>query len=424
MELTVQFGKDQRRLELPVADGSAAAAAGPTCADLATALASEFGVAPHTIKLLVPGGKGLLRLEEQGAAPLEQAGIRPGARLKMMASAAAAVEAVRRQRDDALTRGFEGELRRELQRSGAATAGPRLPSGPYTFQRYEAWQRPGLAPPPTEALKLLHRLAADPGIVGVMSEHKWTVGLLSEMPPEGKVGVSPVCILGVNINRGQEISLRLRTDDLKGFRRYDRIRETLMHELAHMVWGEHDDNFKQLNSQLRRECDAHDWRGAAARSLAGPAFEGGLQYDLPPERQTVMQQTAVSSGQTLRQLAGGQAAVAPADAKVAAAEAALRRSGVAPSAAVVESSKSKVFSRGDLVLYTQRDGTQEQAKVVAVDLSVQPPSYGIELPGGSYRETEGGRLQALPEQPPAVEGLGHRDAATEAKEDAARQLEQ
>ncbi len=35
------------------------------------------------------------------------------------------------------------------------------------------------------------------------------------MPPEGKVGISPVCVLGVNINAGQEISLRLRTDDLK-----------------------------------------------------------------------------------------------------------------------------------------------------------------------------------------------------------------
>lgn len=73
---------------------------------------------------------------------------------------------------------------------------------------------------PSEAIKLLHRLAADPGIIGIMSKHRWTVGLLSEMPPEGKVGVSPVCILGVNINAGQEISLRLRTDDLKGFRRY------------------------------------------------------------------------------------------------------------------------------------------------------------------------------------------------------------
>lgn len=88
------------------------------------------------------------------------------------------------------------------------------------FQKFEAWQVPGLSPIPTEALKLLHRLAADPGIAGIMTKHRWSVGLLSEMPPEGKVGVSPVCILGVNINAGQEISLRLRTDDLKGFRRH------------------------------------------------------------------------------------------------------------------------------------------------------------------------------------------------------------
>lgn len=51
-----------------------------------------------------------------------------------------------------------------------------------------------------------------------MSRHRWRVGTLSEMPPEGKVGVSPACILGVNINAGQEISLRLRTDDLRGGR--------------------------------------------------------------------------------------------------------------------------------------------------------------------------------------------------------------
>ena len=31
---------------------------------------------------------------------------------------------------------------------------------------------------------------------------RWSVGALTEMPPEGKVGVSAVCILGVNINRG------------------------------------------------------------------------------------------------------------------------------------------------------------------------------------------------------------------------------
>lgn len=63
---------------------------------------------------------------------------------------------------------------------------------------------------------LLCRLAEEPGIKAIMRQHRWSVGKLSEMPPEGKVGISPACILGVNINAGQEISLRLRTDDLKG----------------------------------------------------------------------------------------------------------------------------------------------------------------------------------------------------------------
>lgn len=33
-------------------------------------------------------------------------------------------------------------------------------------------------------------------------------------------------------NHGEEISLRLRTDDLKGFRKYDSIKKTLLHELV------------------------------------------------------------------------------------------------------------------------------------------------------------------------------------------------
>lgn len=35
-------------------------------------------------------------------------------------------------------------------------------------------------------------------------------------------------------NRGEEISLRLRTDDLKGFRKYESIKKTLLHELVLM----------------------------------------------------------------------------------------------------------------------------------------------------------------------------------------------
>lgn len=127
-------------------------------------------------------------------------------------------------------------------------------AGAFSFGRYEVLQG-ALYPPPSTALQLLYRLANDVGIIGIMEKHRWKVGLLSEMPPEGKVGISQMCVLGYNVNKGQEIALRLRTDDRKGFRKYVTIRQTLIHELTHMVWSEHDDNFKQLNSQLLQECD-------------------------------------------------------------------------------------------------------------------------------------------------------------------------
>lgn len=78
-----------------------------------------------------------------------------------------------------------------------------------------------------------------------------------------------MCILGLNVNKGQEIHLRLRTDDLAGFRRYRSIRDTLCHELAHMVWSEHDANFKGLNSQLLRECADLCWHGVRAHLSPG-----------------------------------------------------------------------------------------------------------------------------------------------------------
>lgn len=80
------------------------------------------------------------------------------------------------------------------------------------------------------------------------------------MFPDGKVGVDPVCVLGLNQNKGQKILLRLRTDDLLGFRKYLRcgaaggpddemadwtdpsscvdgcsIKKVLFHELSHNV---------------------------------------------------------------------------------------------------------------------------------------------------------------------------------------------
>ena len=77
------------------------------------------------------------------------------------------------------------------------------------------------------------------------------------MYPVGLVGVSAVCTLGLNKNKGQEILLRIRTDDLRGFRKALTIRKVLYHELAHNVHSAHAGHFHALMAQIEREVDAY-----------------------------------------------------------------------------------------------------------------------------------------------------------------------
>lgn len=106
-----------------------------------------------------------------------------------------------------------------------------------------------------KAKAILNELINDPGIMKCMNKHKWFVPTLAEMYPEGKVGESPVCVMGLNQNRGQKILLRLRTDDLEGFRKILSIKKVLYHELAHNVHSNHDNNFFMLMRQIENECN-------------------------------------------------------------------------------------------------------------------------------------------------------------------------
>jgi WLM domain len=106
---------------------------------------------------------------------------------------------------------------------------------------------------------------------------------------------------------------------VQGLRHYTRIRMTLCHELAHMVWGEHDNNFKALNSQLLKEVEALDWtRGAYAQDMSTPGGEH-TAVDAWVDPDDVMAVTAQSSGKTLRALSGaGHLATPPSDPRAAA----------------------------------------------------------------------------------------------------------
>ena len=220
------------------------------------------------------------------------------------------------------------ERRRAARRAGIASTASSSSSSAntnseYTFGELKVLQYADgvVNPPPEKAMELLRQLAEDSGVRAVMQKHKYKVNLLSEMHPEGKVGVSEVCVLGYNVNQGQEISLRLRTDDLRGFRRLRDIKLTLMHELAHNEYREHDENFKTLNSLLVRELEGLDWRAGHARTLGGtsrsrPGSGEGWLYQPGDEDANLSK-----DGRTV----GGDAPTTGASAAASAAAAAMRR---------------------------------------------------------------------------------------------------
>lgn len=158
------------------------------------------------------------------------------------------------QRDMERRRVLGRQMMRKASRRELVGAGPHAEK--YGFGPIETL--PNL-PDEDKARAILTKLATDPGILACMKKHKWRVGSLAELYPEGKVGETAVCVLGLNRNRGQQILLRIRTDDLKGFRKMLSIRKVLFHELAHNVHSEHDGKFFQLNRQIEKECNEMDW---------------------------------------------------------------------------------------------------------------------------------------------------------------------
>ncbi|XP_057865190.2 uncharacterized protein LOC131072911 isoform X2 [Cryptomeria japonica] len=253
--------------------------AGCTVGELGVKLKELTNVKPETMRLLVPQSKqsGSVSLvpfsDNHGNVRLAETGITEGRTVRMMGVFSAEVEEVSHStKSDQRIVGFSEEERKAKQLRANAHGVPRkLPPGPYIFSSFRTLQLPGieLNPPAAKALAIMHTLASDPGIVAIMNKHHWHVGIMTEMAPEGYVGISPKCILGFNKNHGEEISLRLRTDDLKGFRKYESIKKTLLHELAHMVHSEHDANFHALDKQLNEEAIALDWTKSRSRTLNG-----------------------------------------------------------------------------------------------------------------------------------------------------------
>uniref|UniRef100_A0A6M2EJ12 WLM domain-containing protein n=1 Tax=Populus davidiana TaxID=266767 RepID=A0A6M2EJ12_9ROSI len=246
--------------------------------DLGDELQKLTDIKADTMRLIVPrfsnkSSKLLFPFsDEHSQLSLQEASIMEGKFIRMLGVSEDEVDKVlQNAKVDLRIAGFDEEEKRMRQRMSDRPRGLlKLPQGPYIFCDFRTLQIPGveLNPPASEALKRMHMLAADPGIVAIMNKHRWRVGIMTEMAPVGYVGVSPKCILGFNKNHGEEISLRLRTDDLKGFRKYESIKKTLLHELAHMLYSEHDANFYALDKQLNQEAASLDWTKSRGHTLS------------------------------------------------------------------------------------------------------------------------------------------------------------
>jgi len=127
------------------------------------------------------------------------------------------------------------------------------------------------------ALSMLQRVASL--VKPIMRKHGWILPTLAEFFPE-----SPN-LLGLNVNGGEQILLRLRPPwSPDTFLEEDAVVRTMLHELTHNVHGPHDEKFYKFLAELEDEYDALQRSGYAGEGFFTPGYRlgAGVSHDLPP----------------------------------------------------------------------------------------------------------------------------------------------
>ncbi|KAF2772075.1 WLM-domain-containing protein [Teratosphaeria nubilosa] len=154
------------------------------------------------------------------------------------------------------------------------------------FNSYEHLQ--GL-PRGDTALTMLRKVASM--VKPIMRKRGWKVHILAEfLPAEHN-------LLGLNINRGYKICIRLRyhnNPDL--FLPIEQVVDTMLHELSHNVWGDHDSNFHRLWDELRDEQEILIRKGFTGEGFLSEGHRlGGGRHGVPPPHE--MRRLATASAE-------------------------------------------------------------------------------------------------------------------------------
>eukprot|EP00038_Savillea_parva_P029753 m.73286 g.73286 ORF g.73286 m.73286 type:complete len:379 (+) comp8827_c0_seq3:302-1438(+) len=161
-----------------------------------------------------------------------------------------------------------------------------------------------------DALALLRRAAEQ--ATPIMRKRQWSVGVLEEFYPKSQG------LLGLNVNRGARIKVRLRQPgDRKAFLPYNSVLGTLLHELVHIVHGNHSADFYRLLDELWDECEqlmdrgiTGDTTGAGAPGFSftgtGQRLDGSQRNPTSGTRGTAKQRAADAALQRQGRRVGGR----------------------------------------------------------------------------------------------------------------------
>jgi len=180
----------------------------------------------------------------------------------VMATSASTINEMQTRKSDPTMRGFENEKTptRVVKDPYWGTDGPHRK---YKFVKIEECRHfrghdSNMVPHQFEARRMLEKLSLDPGIQVAMKERELVVNTLGEMDPVDdrlaqKKEAHGACLLGYNTNHGLRIDVRLRSSDLKSFLPYNQVAATLIHEISHNWFGEHNLYFWTNYGQMRVE---------------------------------------------------------------------------------------------------------------------------------------------------------------------------
>ncbi|KAJ1730473.1 hypothetical protein LPJ61_002989 [Coemansia biformis] len=154
-------------------------------------------------------------------------------------------------------------------------------------------------PDPDSALRLLQRIGAQ--VLPIMRQRGWRVKVLREFYPR-----TPN-LLGLNVNQGAEIRLRLRCphNDAQ-FLPYGDLLGTMLHELVHIVRAPHDATFYRLLDTLKAEAEALMARGYTGDGFfsGGQRLGAGCSHNVPRHQQRDKAVLAIEERRRQASLAG------------------------------------------------------------------------------------------------------------------------